>query len=707
MSFANPALLIGLLAVAVPIVIHLINRRRAVQVSFPALEFLLRSNRRLARRLKIKQLVLLALRVSIFVLVPLAMARPLVRCGGSADSVDDRLPASVVFIVDDSASMTAGLGDDTRFVRAAEEATRRVRALRPWDQAALVFASSAPLAAVPELTEDRALLIDALADHEPRAGGSDLAAAFTVAREVQATSRLPARRTVVFADQTVAAWDPTPNADGLGAVEIVDLAEGREIDNIAITQLAYEETATGSYRIDATVLGIGLDAPSEETVMLEIDGRPAGAAVVAVGPGTPGVASFEHAFDGLGPYAVAARLDAPRGHRADDVRYVPLVPDRSLRVLVVDGDARSVSYNDEVFYLRRALDVPTNGRREVEATVVVPDDFAGTGLEGFDAVVLANPAGLPVTEVSRLEDFVRGGGGLLFTAGGRVDPARWNSLFGALLPKPIRSVKVLASPNDPDASIKATRLGNVDRGHPVFTVFDLPGGESVGSVIVYAHLLLEPEVASDTRVVASFGDGGPALLERSLGRGRVMLWTTSIDLDWTDLPIRTAYLPLVRRIVGYLARRGGESQDEADVGERLALDLVAIDPERVVVEGPDGERAVLPIEDGEAGYVPRRPGLHRVFATIRGEEREMPELMFAANTPIVEADPARVDPTVVESVVATATTQTSAAVDGRRGTPVWPLLLFLAIIALYLESLFAIRRRLWVRLAGRRRQQAL
>ncbi|MEO1272500.1 MAG: BatA domain-containing protein, partial [Myxococcota bacterium] len=103
MNVLNPLFLIGLLAAALPIIIHLINRRRAVRRKFPAIEFLLRSQKRLARRLKIRQLILLALRVSALLLIPLAMARPyIISDTGTTDA--DRMPTAIVFVVDDSAS---------------------------------------------------------------------------------------------------------------------------------------------------------------------------------------------------------------------------------------------------------------------------------------------------------------------------------------------------------------------------------------------------------------------------------------------------------------------------------------------------------------------------------------------------------------------------------------------------------------------------
>lgn len=709
MTFAAPALLLGLLAIAAPIVIHLINRRRASRVRFPAVEFLLRSNRKLARRLKLKQLALLAARVAFFALIPLAMARPSMRCGATAATETSRLPASVVFVVDDSASMSASAdrGNDL-YAAAVETVERGIRELRPWDTAAVVVASTRASALVGELTEDRGEVVGALREYLPAYGASDLRAALVMAADIQAASRLPVRRTFVLSDGTASAWPDDPRAvpvAGLGALEIVDLSDGRRA-NVAVTDVRYARAASGGedeYAIEASIRSWGAQGPGVVTATLRIDGAAVGSAQVELGASAEQVVTFHHTLEGAGPFEAEVRVAGDTGPVADDARTVPLQPERAARVLVVDGDPRAVAINDEVFFLGRALDLVVDGRREIEPTVVAADQLAATELDGYDVVVLANVGALAVPQVARLRAFVEQGGGVLLTAGGNVDPERWNSLLGPLLPKPVRSVRVLAEPGDPDAGILATRASDIDAGHPVGRVFALRGGESLRSALVYRYLLLEPAPDSEAEIVARFADGGPALIERTIGRGRVMLLTTSIDLDWTDLPLATAYVPLVRRVVEYLARRSGSAADQTAVGDRVAIDVAALRPTALVVHAPDGTRHVAAVEGDEVGVTPTTRGIHRVSVIgPGGDEVRVPELDFAANTPLSESDPAPVDGGAVEELVRLATEDVDPAGAGAsvQGRGVWPTLLLVGLLVLYLESLLAARRRVWVRLAG-------
>jgi hypothetical protein len=429
------------------------------------------------------------------------------------------------------------------------------------------------------------------------------------------------------------------------------------------------------------------------------DGAPLASSSVTLRDGQ-GSAVFVVRMTSETPEAVRVVLEPTGGSRADDVRWAAWVPERRVRVLAVNGDPRAVAYNDELFYLRRALEAGAASGQRVRVDVVAADALASTELDAVDVIVLANVAELPALQVERLVRFVSRGGGLLLTAGSQVDAERWNQSLGALLPKPVRDIKVLANPESPDAALLATRLAEVDALHPVFRVFDLPGGESVQSVLAFQYLLLVPEVESEARTIASFGDGAPALVERSLGQGRVMLWTTSIDMDWTDLPIRTAYLPLVRRVVDYLARRAGDAGVQALVGDAVRLDVSAIGAERFQVTAPDGATTQLRVEDDALRYTPAQAGVYRVAAlTPDAAPREIAELAFAVNVPASEFAPERLPEPTFEAWERAST----ASGSDERGMPpgarpLWPMLLMIVLLVIYAETLVSVRRRVWERL---------
>lgn len=750
MGFLSPFLLAGLALVSVPVIIHLRNRQRAARVPFPAIEFLLRSEKKLARRLKVKQLLLLLLRISLFVLLPLAMAQPYL-ASDAGETAGDRLPTSYVFVLDASFSMDGSLraaGGGAEEAGGAESFAERARAaieqtlegLRPWDRAALVVVSGEAAAPVPELTDDLGSVRAAL-DALPTTGARDgnLLGAMELARDIHASGDLPGRRTLVYTDGRANAWGGAAaqqavlaSAEGggtvarLGALEIIDLSEGAAVENLALGEAGFGDAASGSdreYDLWVSVrrysgLARGAAAGAEEAgdpamrqarVDLLLDGTLAGSSLVELPPDGEATATFRVALADGALHRAELRLVTDEGDvPADNVRYLTLHLDREVRVLLVNGDPRNVPHRDELFYAERALGAGGADSSGITTDIVGADrleaDFAD-----YDVVVLANVERLPRPTIAALTQFVREGGGLLFTAGNRVDPERYNDLFGELLPKPLRSVRELCEPDDPDAGLLATRVARIETSHPVFRVFDLPGGDSIQSVSVYSYLLLEPSPLGESRILVSYGDGGPALVERAVGAGRVALLTTTLDRDWTDWPIRTAYLPTMRRLVRHLARRGATGgEGEAVVGARFRLDVESQNPERVVIVGPGGERFVeVPEGEGDSVFfTPETPGAYEVLLDISGAERRFDELMFAANPVAAESDTTAVDPALPAAFTAAAADRASGegAAEGaaaERRVSLWPPLLFLALVALYLESGLATRRRLWTRAAER------
>lgn len=700
MRFADPLFLLGLLGVAVPIVVHLVNRRKATRVRFPALAFVQKSLEQRARRWKIKRWILLALRIALFVLLPLAMARPAANCGGGeSGAADARLPASVVIVLDASGSMSA---DGQAASRAVE---RTVRDLRAWDRVALVVAAGEPSAPVPEPVEERAPVLRALEDVRFDAGVADLDAALRMAADIQRGANLPVKRTVVVSDGQAASWPEglDPGAwSGVGELrfETVELPP----ENCAVSDVRQERSEDGGgVRVDASVRCWG-DAPADLRAQLDVSGVRRTQARVAWGEGGVGTLTFATPIEGRDPVPLAVRLDATRGPTTDDVAHAVYLPDRRTRVLLVNGDPRSVTYNDELFYLRRALAAGLESGRGADARVASVEGLASEDLERTDVVVLANVATLPPLQVQRLRTFVEGGGGLLLSAGDQVDPQRWNSVLAPLLAKPVRDVKVLADANDIDAALHATRIAQLDALHPIFRAFSLPGGESVQDVAVYRYLLLVPEADTDARVVASYADGGPALVERPVGDGRLALWTTTLDIDWTDAALRTAYLPLVRRLVDYLAKRASSGATSVELGRTHRVDVSALDAERVIVVAKaTQERTVRRADAAEVALRPTALGYHEVFVARGESEVAVPELAFVVNPPAAESDPTPVDPMQLQ---AWADAVGSAPGEGRgelraNERPLWPGLLLLALMAMYAESLVGVRRRVWERLRGR------
>ncbi|MDP6931501.1 MAG: VWA domain-containing protein, partial [Myxococcota bacterium] len=280
------------------------------------------------------------------------------------------------------------------------------------------------------------------------------------------------------------------------------------------------------------------------------------------------------------------------------------------RVLVVDGDPGPTPVASEVYFLERAL-APW-GALAATRGGVLPDITAAAGIEELDpethkVVFLANVAD-PGPLAARLFEFVNDGGGLVLTMGDNVTAERYNSALKALLPAPLRRPRALSGQGEEGA---ATALPHTDLD--LFAPFSRGGREAFERVrwrTLFTLETTEPDEA--VRTLLSTEGGLPVLVERKLGRGRILLWTGSIDLDWGNLPLQAVFMPLIQRTVGYLGGASGSGgvRMDAQVGDTVAAPIpdLALD---LAVQGPSGS-VEFHVENGRVVFTPRTAGAYEI-----------------------------------------------------------------------------------------------
>jgi hypothetical protein len=202
------------------------------------------------------------------------------------------------------------------------------------------------------------------------------------------------------------------------------------------------------------------------------------------------------------------------------------------------------------------------------------------------------------------------------------------------------------------------------------------------------------------RVLAGFDDGSPALVEARRGKGRVLLFTSSADRDWTDWPIRTSWLPAIQRFAGFLAG-GLEERRDAPVGVGEARRLALEEGEALsAIVGPDGrelrgrslERALVRDPESGLSFRPDAPGLWQVEVQAGAVQRLEPRLAFSAVFDPRESDTRRLAP---EELAAHLGGAERAKVEGGeraaggagRAVPLWTVLLAVGLLAFFLEGI--------------------
>ena len=705
MSFLHPWMLLALLAGGIPVIIHLINKQRAVIRPFPPIQFLLKSNQQLARRFKLRHLLLLLARVSLLLFLALAVAKPyLLLSSGKMET--DRLPTAVVIIVDDSMSMQFDDSNRSEFEAGRAQALEIIDSLRGWDQVSLITVSKPNESEFRELTDQHQLIKKELQNLEVGYFGTDINEALNTAYDILITSELSQKRVYIITDMQRSGWNlatPSPLA-GIAEVIPVDTSSGDHPDNLAIIEITYQEEPSEegeTFSISGKIANFGQHSVKNCKVELQIDETVTAASQIDIAPGERITKTFTHTFKGGAYYNVSIRVisENQEGLKEDNKLSLPLLLAREVDVLVVNGDPREINYLDETYYLENAL-VPVE-QSDFRISIITGESLDSYPLEQQDVVILANMAITNPETVTRLRTFVEKGGGLLITSGSNLNPQTLKPQFIDLLPKPARDIKKLAAYEDPDMELKVSHIGNFDASHPILSAFAKPGGESLQSVRVLQHLLLEPTSSPHIQVLASFTNGAPAILEKKQGMGRIIFWALSADRDWTDFPIRTAYLPLVQRTVRYLGKkRTVSTSNHFIVGQKVFIHPEGNTSDRITVVSPIGDRLVFTGEDLldlPIIVTPKIPGIHLVYASSEDQNILLAELTFSVSPPIEESDLRPLSSEDLKDYLNSDYHSEQQGQIAKGHTYLWPYLLLAVFLLLITESILSFRKSLFRR----------
>lgn len=654
MHFLAPSLLLGVLAAVLPAIIHRIGRRRAQPVRFAAMELLMRAEREVAARRKLRDKLLLIARTALAAALPLAFARPYALVRSDLPAVTGR-SQSAVMVLDDSASMRRHGPAGTPFSVARDRARAVIEHLSPDSEVALVLASEGTAAPIAELSGDRPRVLAALDAVTPSARAADFGAALRRAAQILSSSTRAERLIYVATDLQAAGWSGVTPATlgGVPQVVVMDASDGALWTNRAVLDVHAEpapEEGTQGLAIVAEIANFSPEPATRMGVTLAIDGAQTARGFVDV-PAN-GRARKRFVLTAAGGHQADVAIDHD-DFPLDDHRVALVEAARGLRILVVDGDPRTVRTEDETFFLEAALRAGGSG---FSVATVLPDELGERDLSAYGAIFLANVSRPTAAAAAAIDRYVRGGGGLFISVGDKVDADAWNQALRAVLPQPLglaRSAAALPGAHTEGETVDlrpAERLAPFDRRHPLLSAFPARG-EGLASARFFEYMLLAPVPdAPARRTLLRYETGAPALVETQVGRGRVLLLTTSIDREWTDLPIRPGFLPLVQEAARYLAGApAGEATAALAVGERREIALEP-DERRIEVIRPGGDSRWLmpasrPDPHSRRGVVftdTDEPGFYRVRADrADGTMADRPDASFVVDLAPGESDPAR------------------------------------------------------------------
>jgi hypothetical protein len=702
-SFLNPLLLFAALGIGLPILAHLLNRYQVKRTDWAAMQFLNRSVRVRSRQIRLRDLLLLCLRCLALLLLVLALARPAWQ-GGTASWIPGEPRAGVVIALDASFSMEHGGEDASRFDRALDQVAVISEHIQPGDPVSFILLGGEDEVLVRNMAFDRERFRDVLEKAKAAPVKLNLDRVPKRLKELVEDMEAPQKEVYFITDVQARDWRRSSAkfqealADLRNEAEVFLIPVPGSPANLAVTDLdlvsgVLRKGTTARYQ--ATVKNCGTDPVSNVEVQCRIEGVQIDRKTIPlIAAGSAETVSLFVPFHNAGPTRITAEITGDLLPTDNVRRVVAVVRDR-VSVLCVDG-----SDGDAGRLIVAALLARGDGAQDEDYVVrSVPWlSLPSQKLDDVDVIVLADVPEITPQQVELLSRHVRQGNGLVWFAGANVKAAVWNERT-ASGPNPLLPAK-LGQPVDTSTKLGAGRpLDPALPDHSVcLPLRSLP--DDLFSETRFLTLLDVELTPSSFPVLSLAGSGAPILLEHSLGRGHVFMFTTSADTSWNNMAQTPVFPMLMQQIVTYLA--GREFERPRVVGDSLSLSYVEQpDASDAVFDTPSEETITVPVREHRNHYVAMLENAQEAGFYVARVSVQAPGMPVAVNIDPGESDVASLTDSELNAnlkgvgiTVAKSEAELAAAIESSRtGRSSWRQFMIAGLIFLLVESLLADRLR--------------
>ena len=721
LTFLNSPLLWGLAAASIPLLIHLLYRRQYRRIDWAPMRYLKLSVQRNRQRIRIEQLLLLLLRTLAVLLLFFLVARPVMHAEGFSRLLGGSSRVNRIVLLDDSLSMGFAEEGKTALARGQELLVDLLGTFGPKDHLTLVLASQPKQPLVREIELDEldptVQLVRGVQPTEVFGAWDPALQAIDV---LIASGSYPLHEVTLITDLRQAGWEAqlgelaTRWASDRVRLRVFDVGIP-QTGNVAllsleqVDRLALAGTPT---RFEAQVRNdTGGELAGLEANFV-VDGKPGLARLPALAVGETARAPLIAVFQEAGAHQVGFELpnDALPG---DNARSAVVDVQQSVDMLLVDGEPSTDPLGGEADFLALALSLGGDAADAFRVEVVTDSEWASTPPIRPDLLVLANVSHLGADQVDALQRLVEGGMGLMIFVGDQVDPDNYNQLLfkggSGLLPAGLESIS---------DSESAGVLVEPTEGSPLEALGQLSAAALQRFKIHKTYeIRMPPGEVEGVRVLARWNNtaAAPAVVQKVVGNGQVLLWTTAADRSWSDWPTDSSYVLAVREAARAIVRSNA-TLHRLTAGDALRVDLPRThqitEPTVEVPGGKEPKSLILagaPAADAPAKAKPaaaltysdtRRAGLYKMSwrDSVAGAMTES----FAVNPDRRESELARFSPdefkklwgSLEPEVIAVGSGgDTSLAVSGQE---IWRTLATGLFGLLILEACFA-------RWAGRQR----
>ena len=577
MLFLNPAVLFGLLAASIPVLIHLLNLRKLKRIEFSTLAFLKELQKNKIRKIKLKQWLLLALRVLIILFLVMAFARPTIK-GIAIGGTTSAAKTTAVFILDDTYSMSVVDANGSYLNQAKSMIQELLKELQEGDDAALVLVS--------DRSNKEIKTTGNLAEFEKEVNSVDISYstgllnnAIVKAAKILGESKNFNKEIYILSDFQSGRLFEQGTLSNLSEllndkVRLYTINySGKDVFNIGIDKLKidnqiFEKDKPVNFSV--TLRNYSSRPVDNTVVSLFLNGERSNQQSVTIGAGDSRVISMQAVPKKTGYIDALAEIEDD-DIMQDNKRFANFfIPNKIPVIIFTDNTADSK-------FINLAL-TAGDEQSAIKVTNKNLNQLSSIDLNQFDAVIIIGAEN--ITGVDRLKAYIKNGGSLFLMPGSSTSLQKFQSLSGSLgLPSPTGAFgKINSSDN-------ILPFDKVEFNHPIFKdIFSNKNKQKIESPDIYHSFKITTEGKGAN--IITLMDGSSFLSEYKIGNGKILLMNTAPVLSWSNLPLKGIFVPLMNKAVYYLSAKDNSNQEYL-AGDEVEINLADNLSPQIKIERPD------------------------------------------------------------------------------------------------------------------------
>jgi hypothetical protein len=573
MIFLNPAVLFGLLAASIPVIIHLFNLRKLKKIEFSTLAFLKELQKNKIRKIKLKQWILLALRVLIILFIVMAFARPAlqsIQIGGTTSAAK----TTAVFILDDTYSMSVVDQKGSYFNQAKEITNQIISQLQEGDEIGLVLVSNH--SKEQKLTSNFSEFIKNLDQLDLSYSSGDLNSSITKAAQLISESKNFNKEIYVISDfqknkitNEKIKNDLSELLNDKVRLYSFDLSDkdvfNLSVDELKINNQIFEKDKPVSFSV--TITNNSKQDVSSAVVSLFMNDERAAQKSFDVAAGQSIIVEIEATPKTTGFIDVIAEIETDEIEQ-DNKRFANLFITEKINVGLFAENLNDLTFVD------LALQTAGDGKYEIERKNV--NQLTTQQLSKYQTIIISANAILSGAE--QLRSYLGNGGGIILFPSSTNDITAYNKTLTQF--NIGSSLALVGKLNSNDLKIK---FDKTDFSHPVFqNIFKNEDKKKYESPELNAYY----KMSSTGNQIISLIDGSSFLNEIKIVKGKVFVFNSPPVLSWNDFAVKSIFAPLMNNSVAYLSTINRE-QNNFIAGEDAIVNLKNSGSSQIKVVKPD------------------------------------------------------------------------------------------------------------------------